>query len=266
MNKLASQMLEKAQEFIEENPGLITGLAATGGLGALGGAVFTNVDEDDSAGEKFKKRLKNALLTGGLAAGAFGAGSYGLNKLNNALPEDDVSPLSAAVHSYPVRTLGAVGGVGTGIAIQNKASKDAIADVFGDKAMSKSKLTEVLSNPAEKRHEKAMKKIHDVWGKDTDALKDWVAKTGVDPTSIKPEFTSLADDTARAERMLNKNTAVKGIADKLKFTPERLAKLIAKTKKNKYAIGAGTLGLLLPEMLSGVGSAVGSMFGTSLHE
>lgn len=264
MNKLASQMLEKAQEFIEENPGLITGLAASGGLGALGGAALTNVDEDDSAGEKFKKRLKNALLTGGLAAGAFGAVNYGANKIQNALPEDDVSPISAAVHSSPVRLLGIGTGAGIGAAIQGKDSKNAISEVFGNKHVSKDMLVDILNNPSQ--HSSALTKIKGVWH-DPGALKDWVERTGIDTSKlVDPEFSNMAAYTDEATDMLNKNKALKDIADKINITPDKLAKWRLAAKRNKYLLGAAGAGLLLPEGLSTVGDLVGRLFGSSLHE
>lgn len=264
MNKLASQMLEKAQEFIEENPGLITGLAATGGLGALGGAALTNVDEDDSAGEKFKKRLKNALLTGGLAAGAYGAVNYGANKIQNALPEDDVSPISAAVHSSPVRLLGIGTGAGIGAAIQGKDSKNAISEVFGNKHVSKDMLVDILNNPSQ--HSSALTKIKNVWS-DSDALKDWVERTGIDTSKlVDPEFSNMAAYTDEATDLLNKNKAMKDIADKINITPDKLAKWRLAAKRNKYLLGAAGAGLLLPEGLSTVGDLVGRLFGSSLHE
>lgn len=264
MNKLASQMLEKAQEFIEENPGLITGLAATGGLGALGGAALTNVDEDDSAGEKFKKRLKNALLTGGLAAGAYGAVNYGANKIQNALPEDDVSPISAAVHSSPVRLLGIGTGAGIGAAIQGKDSKNAISEVFGNKHVSKNMLVDILNNPAD--HSSAITKIKGVWH-DPTALKDWVERTGIDTSKLAdPEFSNMAAYTNEATDLLNKNKAMKDIADKINITPDKLAKWRLAAKRNKYLLGAAGAGLLLPEGLSTVGDLVGRLFGSSLHE
>lgn len=264
MNKLASQMLEKAQEFIEENPGLITGLAASGGLGALGGAALTNVDEDDSAGEKFKKRLKNALLTGGLAAGAFGAVNYGANKIQNALPEDDVSPISAAVHSSPVRLLGIGTGAGIGAAIQGRDSKNAISEVFGNKHVSKDMLVDILNNPSQ--HSSALTKIKGVWH-DPGALKDWVERTGIDTSKLAdPEFSNMAAYTDEATDLLNKNKALKDIADKINITPDKLAKWRLAAKRNKYLLGAAGAGLLLPEGLSTVGDLVGRLFGSSLHE
>jgi hypothetical protein len=64
MNKLASQMLDKAQEFIKENPELIRNTLLAGGIGALGGALVTgpSTDEDEPAGDRVRRRLRNALL------------------------------------------------------------------------------------------------------------------------------------------------------------------------------------------------------------
>lgn len=258
-------MLDATKDFISENPGLVTGLAASGGLGALGGAVFTNTDENDTAGEKFKKRLKNALLAGGLAAGAFGAGSYGLNKLQNALPEDDESPLSTAIHSTPVRALGGGLGLGTGLAMQNKKNNAAIKQVFGDMPMSKERLIEVLNDTT--KNSPAMKKIQKAWGSDTASLRKWIERTGIDPTKIVDTSITGIDDTAKAiEGALGKNQTVKNLADKLKVNPEALAKAWHKAKANKWTLGATAAGLMMPEALSTIGSALSSLFGGSMYE
>lgn len=265
MHKLASQLLDKTTEFFQENPGVVAGLAATGGLGALGGAVFTDVDENDSASEKFKKRLKNALLTGGLASAAFGAGSYGLHKLQNALPEDDESPMSAAIHSTPVRLLGLGAGVGGGMMWQGKKNEAALKKVFGDTPMSKSRLIDVLNNQAE--NPELFKRISDAWGNDSKALQEWIESTGIDPAAIKNKsITGIEDTTKAVENFINKHKAVKDIADSVKLNPESLATAIQRAKANKYALGAAGVGLALPEITSATGSAIGSLFGGSLYE
>lgn len=265
MNKIASQLLEKAKDFIEENPGLVTGLAASGGIGALGGAVLADTDEDDSAGEKFKKRLKNALIAGGLASAAFGAGSYGLNKLQNALPEDDESPISAAVHSTPVRALGGAVGVAGGLGWQNKLSQEALNQVFPDTPMTKERLIEVLNG---KGDDAAMTAIRKAWGDTNSAsFKNWLERTGIDVTKLTDKSLSGVDDTVNAIKdVLSKNKHLESIASKLNVTPEGLATLTHKIKGNKRLIGATAAGLLLPEILSTAGSAVSGLFGGSLYE
>lgn len=265
MNKIASQLLEKAKDFIKEHPGLVTGLAASGGIGALGGAIFTDTDEDDSAGEKFKKRLKNALIAGGLASAAYGAGSYGLSKLQNALPEDDESPISAAVHSTPVRTLGGAIGVAGGLGWQNKLSREALNQVFPDTPMTKERLIEVLNG---KDGDAAKAAIRKAWG-DTNSVsfKNWLDRTGVDVTKLTDKSLSGVEDTTNAIRdVLAKNKPIESVASKLKVTPEGLASLTHKIKGNKRLIGATAAGLLLPEILSSAGSAVSGLFGGSLYE
>lgn len=264
MNKIASQLLEKAKDFINENPGLVTGLAASGGIGALGGAIFTDTDEDDSAGEKFKKRLKNALIAGGLASAAFGAGSYGLSKIQNALPEDDESPLSAAVHSTPVRALGGALGVAGGLGWQNKLSRDAINQVFPDTPMTKERLVEVLNG----NDDAAKAIIRKAWGDtNSESFKNWLDRTGIDTTKlVDKKLSGVGDTTDAIKDFFSKHPNVESAASKLKVNPEGLATALHKLKNNKRLIGAAGAGLLLPEILSSAGSAVSSLFGGSLYE
>lgn len=72
MEKLASQMLEKAKQFIESNPQVVKNTLLAGGLGAAAGAMIPSPaeDEDEPASERVKRRLKNALLGGAVAGGA----------------------------------------------------------------------------------------------------------------------------------------------------------------------------------------------------
>lgn len=53
----------------------LIGALLAGGLGAVGGAYFTEAPEDMAPSEVFKARLKNALVTG--LAGAIGGGGLG---------------------------------------------------------------------------------------------------------------------------------------------------------------------------------------------
>ncbi len=72
MEKLASQMLEKAKQFVESNPQIVKNTLLAGGLGAAAGALIPSPaeDEDEPASARLKRRLKNALLGGTIAGGA----------------------------------------------------------------------------------------------------------------------------------------------------------------------------------------------------
>ena len=68
--------------------------------------MFTDTDETDSAGEKFKKRLKNALDRRRSCLCGIWRGVMVSKLPNNALLRMMSLLYPAAVHSAPVRALG----------------------------------------------------------------------------------------------------------------------------------------------------------------
>lgn len=79
------------------------GAATMGGLigaalGGLGGYAFAPVDEDNmSEDEKFKKRLKSALLGAGIGLGGGAGIGYGLNKLVDQINYKPYQSLSSSL-------------------------------------------------------------------------------------------------------------------------------------------------------------------------
>lgn len=118
MIKVASQLLDNISGYMREHPEMVTGLLAGGGIGALGGALATGSSEDDedSAGSRVSRRVKNALIgaaAGGAAGGGLGYALGANGPLLAPLPEGDESPEMAAVTSIPGR--GIMGALGFGI-------------------------------------------------------------------------------------------------------------------------------------------------------
>ena len=96
MEKLASQMLEKAKQFVASNPQIVKNTLLAGGLGAAAGAMIPSPaeDEDEPASARLKRRLKNALIGGTVAGGAGAllsnaAYNFGTAKLQRQLTPEE---------------------------------------------------------------------------------------------------------------------------------------------------------------------------------
>lgn len=96
MEKLASQMLEKAKQFVASNPQIVKNTLLAGGLGAAAGAMIPAPaeDEDEPASARLKRRLKNALIGGTVAGGAGAllsnaAYNFGTAKLQRQLTPEE---------------------------------------------------------------------------------------------------------------------------------------------------------------------------------
>lgn len=136
MEKLASQMLEKAKQFVASNPQIVKNTLLAGGLGAAAGAMIPSSaeDEDEPASARLKRRLKNALIGGTVAGGAGAllsnaAYNFGTAKLQRQLtPEEkfiEAQDDLAGTLKNPLTLLGgaAVGG-GIGAAKDWKVQQD----------------------------------------------------------------------------------------------------------------------------------------------
>lgn len=138
MKKIASHLFDGITKFAELNPGAITGLLAGGGIGALGGALFTGSDDPDDPEDsksRLGRKVKNALI-GALAGGAAGGGiGYALSEngpLRSPLPEDDVAPEVQAAHSGPVRALFGTAGFASGARMDRARQSDLASQIIED--------------------------------------------------------------------------------------------------------------------------------------
>lgn len=123
MEKLASQMLDKLQEWVEENPTLVKTTLLTSGLGAATAAALTGKEsEHERTSTRVKRRLKNALFGALAAGGSVGLLHYGLKNFANAklaeapTPEEKFNKSMRAVGQSTGDVLTSpwtLGGVGT---------------------------------------------------------------------------------------------------------------------------------------------------------
>ena len=131
MIKAASSVFDSIGKWMSENPTATTALLA-GGAGALGGFALTGSKEGESTSDAMKRRLRNALIVGGLAGGGGAAIKYGLDQINTAMPDTTVKPGDPWT-TRVLSTLGLTGaGAGAGTMAGNKIvnklqSKDIMA-------------------------------------------------------------------------------------------------------------------------------------------
>jgi hypothetical protein len=123
MEKLASQMLDKLQDWVKENPELVKTTLLTSGLGAVTAAALTGKEsEHERTSTRVKRRLKNALFGALAAGGSVGLLQYGLKNFSNAklaeapTPEEKFNKSMQAVGQSTGDVLTSpwtLGGVGT---------------------------------------------------------------------------------------------------------------------------------------------------------
>lgn len=127
MIKIASQALGAISDFLQEHPKTTMGLLG-GGLGALGGALVTgDGEEDETPEERTQRRLKNALILGGMGAGAGALLGAGAETLNSAIPASISTPeemIGALGNPALVGSVAAAGGAIGGNALQNAVQSD----------------------------------------------------------------------------------------------------------------------------------------------
>lgn len=281
MDKLASTMLDSAKQIIDENPNLVTGLLAAGGAGALGGAVLTGPSDDpnETASSRRMRRLKNALLGAGMAAGATGLTAYGLHNFKTALPENDVDPVTQAWYSPFTRLLGAgtagVAAAGANAKLSGKNAQDMLnmtglaqkdvkrpveylqRSILGERD-NLAKVNAALANTTDKKQIAKLTKMRDatVMGQlqnklgGTEAISNELRRAGV------------------STKGLSRNVDLQGILGKPGSSLEKLTRLTQRLggrhiARNKWVYGAGLAGLALPEAGSALQSYLGKLLSNS---
>lgn len=85
--KAATTAMDTISNFIKENPKTVAAILGAGGLGAIGGAALPGaVDENETAGQRVLRRVKNALIGGALGAGSAAAVTGGAKLLSGGKP------------------------------------------------------------------------------------------------------------------------------------------------------------------------------------
>lgn len=124
MNKIATQLLEQAKSYINENPELIRNVLGAGVVGAgAGGLLFGGGDKNEPTDKKVKRRLKNALLGGLMAGGAAGLLTHGGKQLATAMPAQAETPMEA-VESFPSSLKARLGYTAAGGILGHKVKKE----------------------------------------------------------------------------------------------------------------------------------------------
>lgn len=127
MVKIASQLLDGISNFASENPGLTAGILAGGGLGLLGGAMAPAESDDpnEDPNDRVKRRVRNALLAGGLGAAGAGLAGYGANMALQPIAEGGGLAFNEDL-GWGIPTAGGIA-AGTGAYTLDKARKHRLA-------------------------------------------------------------------------------------------------------------------------------------------
>lgn len=130
MIKLATSVLDGISKWVTDNPTAASALLA-GGAGALGGYAITKSDPDETVGAAIKRRLKNALIVGGLAAGAGALSSEAVKAFGTAMP----APKPPSAMKRIGGTAGvATAGAGAGALVGRKVRNSEITWLGGEGA------------------------------------------------------------------------------------------------------------------------------------
>lgn len=245
--KVASQLLDKIQQFSDEHPDLVKGMLAGGGIGALGGAMLTGDDPNDpneSAMSRVMRRVKNGLIGGALGAGAVGGIGYGLNTIGNSLPKDDVSPEHEVGHSGVVRGLGALGLGGAGAEIARRQKNNAASDIVNSLNENGAKIKATSGSQARA----ALERLSNVGG------------TEGTPKAWYDIFSKHTEGTASGDKLLSDVTSKFG-------SPEAASKALQEAGINLDSRLAGnTQGLgKLTKFLSDRGIDTGRVLNSAKH-
>lgn len=283
-------MLDKLQQFVQENPELIKSTLLAGGAGALGGALLTGKESDhESTGSRVSRKLKNALL-GALAAGGgtallINAGkNFGSAKLQSApTPEDKfkqgLKDIGKGTSSFLKNPLTLTGTTGAGLAKGFKMSRDAKhthaaelwnalrenADEMKLGNITDSKLKDLLAGAPKLDVSKAhdLKRATRILREHKDTIKDYISTSNVLSTNTELK-NKLLDKLQKAGVTLDLSTsATRGVSttnlgkilDKLRLGGKlggdaQASKLLGLAKRHKATAGLAAAGLAAPYGIS----------------
>lgn len=214
-------MLDKAKQFIENNPQIVKSTLLAGGLGAIGGAMLPTPgeDEDEPATKRMKRRLRNALLGGAVAGGAGAllsnaAYNFGTAKLQRqSTPEEkwnEVQNSTADTIKHPLTLAGgAVVGGGYGAVKTYKRQQELANNIIDDmKAHGKEAIAEQnkvvsgLRGNISKMEENLSKLKTNLAGATDKADIDKLTKQITDvESSIAAKNTALADELEKIKKI-----------------------------------------------------------------
>lgn len=276
MEKVSTQLFDNIGDFFSKNPKALSGLLAGGGLGLAGGLMAPADDPndpDDKAGTRVNRRLKHALiglLAGGAAGGGIGYALSDNGPILGALPEDDVSPEAAAASSIPLRGLYAGIGGAVGRHFDNKARAKAENDFL--KLVNNAGGTENLDSISaiKKAIEQDARVLIENPPKDRTTwqkIKDFILRRPNNPS--KTRTTAVNQLITAAKR---KGIEPRGLVDMAASAgidmPEEVLKayqveaggrkgdILRRLARNKRALGAAGVGLVLPEIVSPIYNAM----------
>lgn len=131
MIKVAVKALDAISSYFKEHPTAASAIIG-GGLGAAGGLLATGKgDEDETTGQRLKRRLKNALIGGGLGAGAGALLHSGVENVATVMPKEAPTPeerigkmVDTVVNPYTGALAAGGGTLLIGNKLRNMAQKD----------------------------------------------------------------------------------------------------------------------------------------------
>lgn len=231
MIKAASSALDGISKWMSDNP-TTTAALLTGGAGAIGGFALTKTDPNEDASTSMKRRLKNALIVGGLGAGVGALGSEAIKAFDTALPDPERTQLSKAAPWFESVGGGAAGMYGGGILGQKLVNSNLPG--IGQRAETLT-LAEKLSGGKEIKDIAKAREIITAATEGKDALSDLATVMGKDITDQAKKVTSIKDIAKRLGKLNIKPKNV-GNAD--------LAAALKKVKSWKRMGVIGALGAL----------------------
>lgn len=175
----AHDVLDKIRQYANDNRGLLTGALAAAGAGGLAGGFLSSQTKErpgESRGSRRLRILRDALMMGGAAGGATMLGGEGYKHLSNALPANDVDPVTNIFTSPFGRGTMAAGAGGTGWLfskrLQNQQAWDLLQrakHVAGEDPGNRKWVKSLDVAPSQARAQ-----LHAIWNSKNDDLKQLI--------------------------------------------------------------------------------------------